>query len=96
MFFDAINANTITAYQDRMVAKIADMFLEERLTIGEVLDFLDAVRRFLLNCKITRFSIEDTVHECSVNPSECFVPSAEAAEETTTPQPDGVPPVPLP
>ena len=83
-------------YQDRMVAKTVDMFLEERLTMGEALDFLDAVRRFLLNGKLDYVPIEDIVHENSAIPLACSAPSAEAVEETTTRQPDGVPSVPAP
>ena len=45
--------------------------LEERLTVGEALDFLDAVRRFLLNGKIDYVPIEDTDHENLAVPLAC-------------------------
>ena len=82
-------------YQDRMTAKTIDMFLEERLTIGEALDFLDAVRRFLLNGKLDYVPIEDTAHENLDGLLESPAHS-ETVSETTTRQPDGVPQVPAP
>jgi len=75
-----------------MMAKILDMILEERLTTREALFVLDEVRNYVLDARITHISVEDTAHEHSADPPESLEPSA---EETTTPQPDGVPPVPL-
>jgi len=67
-------------YRDRMMAKILDMILEERLTTREALFVLDEVRNYVLNARITHISVEDTA------PAEERVPTSMVRFAETSPR----------